>query len=215
MKPFNFLFIALIFFFSCNEESIKPEPQFQIFADQTLKYEYYYDYEGWGQWPVNVLQLQVIEGLRFNNKLYNGFSNSDDSKPDFDLSNGDDVLDFNFLPIRYENGKYFELRGSKELIILKDNLRKDDTWEHNFRTDDEEIITYTFEVLEKHQVYKANKDEYQNVFQIKETFHTNNPGSNGDQISMHFYNRQMGIIRREIPVYVSGTYAPIVFNRIK
>jgi len=203
--------IAVLFLFtSCNEESIEPTPQYQLFRNQNLTYEYYYAFEDWEQSSLDELQLQLVEGLNLDNNFYYGFSNSGNHTPSFDLSNNDDILDFNFLPIRYENGNYFELRSEGELIILKDNMNLGDNWEHIIEIG-EDTLTYTFEVVQVYDTYNANSYQYDNVFQVNETVESTSTGYDVS-VSMHFYNKDFGIIRREIPQYVSGTYGPIVFN---
>lgn len=196
-------------FASCADENIEPGPQFQLFADKTLKFEYSYNYDH-NHWPMWELNLSLVDGLEINDRLYTAFAYSDGSKSSF----GDDsILDYNFLPIRYERGLYYEYRCTNEVVILKDKLKQGDTWTSEFQCGDE-IITYTFEVVEKHETYNEFGVEYADVFQVREIAHTDKPGSSG-AISMHYYNKEKGIVRREMPMYVSGTFGPMFFNRIE
>lgn len=213
VKSFVLIVITLTLVTSCNEETARPDPQFRLFDNQTLSYNYYYDFEGWEQLPLLDLQLQLVAGLKVNDKVYCGFSYYETQIHDFDLSNDDDILDFNFLPIRYENGNYYEFRRYYELVVLKDDLRLGDSWEQSFEVRDGETITHKFKLIDIKAVYQAGSHQYENVFQIKETIHANDSGTDDGITSMHFYSHSLGIIRREIPMYISGTYGPIVFNR--
>ena len=207
------LLLFASFLTSCSKEDVKPEPRFNILNNTSLTFEYYFDFEDIGQMPVNKIDMDIKE-YKFKGKDYFAFSYSGGTKPAFTYSHNDDILEYNFLPIRYEDGNYYELRGNHELIILKDNIKVGDSWSSDFHLENDEVITtFSFKVLEKYAVYEEFGIKYNDVFVLQETLSGSN--TSNELVSLHYYNYKNGIIRREIPMYVSGTYGPITFNRIK
>ena len=209
----NYQLIAFLFILnSCLDKDIEPTDQFQLF-NRSLIFEYYYFNEE--EWPTHVLRLKLIE-KKFNNKLYYAFYDDESNPtPSFVLHDKDGELDFNFLPVRYENGNYYEYRGGdKEVLILKDKIKTGDSWKETF-DENEDLITYTFEVVAIFSTFYEFGIEYKDVYKIKETFETNNTEKNRSPSSYHYYNKENGLIRREIPTYQSGTYGPITFNRVQ
>lgn len=210
----KFLIILLLFgMLSCSDHNFEPKQQFPLTRMDTLKFEYFFDFDD-QQLPGSGEQLEIetVNGLRFKNKSYVGFTRVDKSQS---LFNGDDsILIFNFLPIRYQDGQYFEYRYDHEVIILKDNVKKGDRWKTHFSNNDRSVTTHTFDVVEKYAVYEKFGIQYYDVFQVRETWHNNSRNNYDDALTMHYYNKDRGIIRREMPVYVSGTYGAVIFNRI-
>ena len=202
--------IAFIFLsISCSEEEPAPTNQFNLLMDKHLKFEYYYE----GSGNQETLRLKLIEGVEFNNTLYYGFYDDGSvPQPSFALHNKNGILDFNFLPLQYKNGNYYELRGTNELLILKDDVQKGDSWTETY-DDFGNLSTHTFLVVAVFPSFNEFGIEYKDVYKIQETKSSTNPGTNGDLISYHYYNKLKGIIRREIPVHESGTFGAITFNR--
>jgi len=206
--------LMILLLSACAKETKLQEPEFELFSNETtLKFEYYYDWEEEDeQWPIEELELKV-EDVEIEDQTYTGFKNLNEPKPAFDLHKETGVLDFNFVPIRYENGNYYARRGIREIVILKDNIELGDIWTEEFVNDDGTPVNYALEVIALHEIYDEFGIEYENVFQIKETLEY--PNITIDQTAMHYYNKEIGIIRKEIPQYISGTYGPITFNRIQ
>jgi len=196
---------------SCNNEDDETAsaPQFNLVADSLILLEYYYDFDG--EWPVEELLLQLVENVEIGNNTYAGFSAPNLTFNGFD-QNDDGILDYNFLPIRYENGYHYERRENREVVVLKDGINLGDSWSDEFIYESGDTSRYTFDVVAFYETYNEFGIDYENVYQIKETFHFSS--ASHAQISTHYYNEEYGIIRREIPYYISGTYGPIIFNRI-
>lgn len=206
----NFQLIACLFLLiSCSLEEPEPTDQFNLFKEENLKFEYSVE----GSDNQEILNLKIVERVERNNTLYYGFyDNGSVPQPSFTLHMENDVLGFNFLPLRYKNGNYYELRGDKELLILKDEIQKGDSWIETY-DDFGHTSTHTFKVVALFPSFKEFGTEYKDVYRIQETKSSTNPGTNGDLVSYHYYNKLKGIIRREIPVHESGTFGSITFNR--
>lgn len=217
------LAVLVLILCSCKNDKLSPDLTFNIVESKELKFDYSHAFIGLDL-PTYVLSLKT-KALNLNQQDYHAYFNNESSPtPNFTFGISENYLVSNFLPIRYEDGNYYEYKGlnsfygvasSEETIILKDNIQKGDQWTSEVSTDDGDTIVYNFEVVDKHDVYNEFGIEYRDVYQIKEWFVQRQPSSGHDIITMHYFNRENGIVRREVPTYVSGTYGPIVFNRIE
>ncbi len=222
MKTIQFL-VLVLFLSSCSKDAIEPNPQFNFFENKQLSFEYYDPTVIADYLIISDLKIKV-EQVRLNGRDYQGFYDHENfPTPIFALSATENLLGFNLLPIRYENGNYFEYRGThnfwgiestNEVLILKDDLKKGDEWMSAQVLDNGELLTHEFEVIEQHDVFVKFGIEHLDVFQIKETMTSNNPLVD-KSISMHFYNREKGIIRRELPHQVSGTFSSLILSRME
>lgn len=207
-----YVFIILILILSCSKEITEPVNQFPLFNSEDLEFVYSYDGNMDFAYP---LRLRVKKSEMLGNKPYYTFyDNGSNPVPPFQYMKEYEMLNYNFLPVRYQGGRYFEYRESFEIVILKDNIKKGDTWFSVFHNGSC-LFTYTFKVLDKFSTFNAGGSVYKNVFKIQETIHSKRIGCSDDLTSYHYYNMTNGIIRREIPVYQSGTYVGINFDRVK
>ncbi|MEM7368043.1 MAG: hypothetical protein AAF587_05540 [Bacteroidota bacterium] len=215
-----FYFLILLFLCSCNSWDLQPRNNFRLFDNETLVFDYYFDF-GQSTDPSSnyTMAIRLQDGVEVEGGVYHAFFDQNSNPvPNFILGE-DNQLIYNLLPIRYEDGNYFEYRGQtltderKEVLILKNNIQKGDSWEQRFERTDFEFI-YSFEVVEFFETYNGFGIEYDNVYKIKESVFPSPLGAFDPYISYHYYNRDMGIVRREIPIYVSGAFSPVTFNRI-
>jgi hypothetical protein len=205
------VFVLVFIITSCSNDGLEPINQFPILDSRDVKFEYYYGNPD--QWPVNVLDLKVVEGIELNGKLYSAFfDNNSNPKPTNIISDDLGMLAYNFLPIRYEDGNYYEYRG-KDVLILKDNIKQGDSWIEIFHENEIET-TYSFEVISIHSTFSEHGILYDDVYEIMETISFPDNGSD-DFISHHYYNKEIGIIKRVVPAYQSGAYLETTFIRTK
>jgi len=200
---------------SCNNENLETalEPEFSLFANSIQKFEFYFEDANFEPNNADELELLIVENVEIEDKLYTSFEHLDETKSFFIQPNQDNILDYNFVPIRYEDGNYYELREQGEVIFLKDDMNVGDVWSMEF-IDNQKTIIYTFELVNIFEIYNELETTYEDVYQVKEVI-DNSYLTIDNQVSMHYYNREVGIIRREIAIYISSAYLPITFNRIE
>lgn len=200
---------------SCNneDEEIVLEPEFALFSNSIQKFEFYFEDTSFEPNNANELELLIVEDVEIEDKLYTGFEHLDETNSFFVQPNQDNILDYNFVPIRYEDGNYYELREQGEVVFLKDDMNVGDVWFMEF-IDDQKTIIYTFELINIFEIYNELETTYEDVYQVKEVI-DNSYLTIDNQTSMHYYNKEVGIIRREIAIYISSAYLPITFNRVE
>lgn len=217
-----FVPIALITI-SCSKDNLQPTPQFPVTGVGQLDFEYYYDFEDPDHFPSDTLHLKTVANVEINDHLYTAFFNAVDTVPSNFEDKDSKRLIYNFLPVRYEDGNYYEVieysfpAENYEICMLKDNLSVGDRWESTIiRDGDNDTIIYSFEVVDQFPEFSVNHHNYRNVTRIRQKVYAFNGSGIRIDIyeSYHFYNKDLGIIRREIPPYQSGTYGKVIFDRI-
>ncbi len=217
MKNIGLLFVLIsLIMTSCRDNSTichHENIDFPIAEKMDMKFEYFYTYPETTGWPIESLNL-VMENLVSNEKNYSAFYYDETFEHPSYFNDGGELI-FNFLPIRKENNNYFELRyGEQDVLILKDGIQVGDSWESIVPSQDGSSLNITnFEVVDKIDALEIAGQIFSNVFKVKETL-TSDFSPSDEIISYHYYNTTHGIVKREIPTYVSGTYGPITFNRI-
>lgn len=208
---------------SCSTDKIKTNPAYPITRNQELEFEYYFDSENDNSFSPDTIKIKAIESVDINNKLYTVFYNDSNSSLHIHDKETYRII-YNFLPVRYENGNYYQVidpplaTGESDICILKDGIRKGDGWffEVVLQEDDMTLI-HIFEVSDEIPIYTTGHYIYNNVFKIRQLIQfIDNTNGNVVQeyISYHYYNKEFGIVRKEIPPYLSGTFGLIIFNRI-
>jgi len=217
-----FVPIALITI-SCSKDNLQPIPQFPLTQSGSVSFAYHFDFEEPDFFPTDTLNLKTVEHIGIMDHYYTAFYMAEDSAFPYFHDKDTKRLIYNFLPVRYEDGNYYEVieyslpADKYEICMLKDNLSVGDRWESTIiRDGDNDTLIYSFEVVDQFPEFSVNQYNYRNVTRIRqEVYAFNGSGIKIDIYeSYHFYNKDFGIIRREIPPYQSGTYGKIIFDRI-
>jgi hypothetical protein len=213
----------VVLIISCSKVDIKIDPQFPILNAGSQSFEYYYDFSETLNIPMDTLQLKTIQNVAIGDAFYTAFYYLNDSSELYIHNNETKRIIYNFLPLRYEKGNYYETIESyyiydvNEVCILKDNMAIGDSW---FTTrigkSDMDTLNYKIEITDIIPEFSTREYNYKNVFKIKQTISA--ISSKGvlvnTDVSYHFYNKDYGIIRKEIPPIQSGTYSRVIFDRI-
>ncbi len=219
----TFSVLVLMMVTSCSKENIKSGPEFPITKSGTLNFEYNFDYTNPTPPPSDTLQLKTIQNVNINIASYTAFYYLNDTSDFYIHDKKTGRITYNFLPVRYEDGNYYEIIenypfiGKREVLVLKDDLTVGEIWSDTIYSErDDETTVYLFEVQDKLATYSPGQFTFQDVYKIRQLIKSpdSNTNPSDDAISFHYYNKDFGIIRKEIPPYQSGTYGTVIFNRL-
>ena len=224
MKYLSTFVFILIVFLSCSEQNLEgPQTKhFPLLNDGNLSLQYYFDYDESIQTPEKLDTLNLI--TKKNIEIYHNFYTAFYYRDSSDLYIHDretNRIIYNFLPIRYEDGNYYEVienineLDNYEVLVLKDSISAGDKWE-TVSVQRDDTLHFKLEVMEFMPKYTSRSYTFYDVYKLKQiiTRVTESGYVVQNDVSFHYYNKKYGIIRKEIPPYQSGTYVTVIFDRL-
>ncbi len=181
------------------------KPAFSVFKTDTHKYFLSFCTRGSTDYLTNPDTVMLVQKPVKIENSYNGSYNA--------FFNGDgDTLKYNFPPIRYSRGTYYERRGDRDIAILNDSIEVGDKWTARSASEKYNSNSISFEVISKGTHHIASKI-YDDVYLVKEIEKSWRENSD-EMISYHYYSKTHGIVKRDIDTYVSNYYCNAVFEKL-
>lgn len=193
-------FLSLLAY-SCHQDKVVPAYPENLGLNHTFEYGYMdwsIDYEGLDSVSFTAMDtLTRVVGRTEGHLKVQWFTLFQDS----------------YRLIKMINGRYYwsDHTFNTEVLFIKRNLTVGDSWETMVTRSDHRDSwenTYFYEVIDHLDVYSLNSINYRNVYVLAE-------GEPYTSTSYYWLAEGTGIIRAVIPMYVSGTYGPVWFERVE